>query len=55
MGLEGFVVDVNDAGAHSHSWSEVCGDPSTEWAILFANEKNLRQAPDALLVNSRGN
>lgn len=47
---EGFVIDVNDAGAHEQSLSEVCADPSKEWAILFANEKKIRHIPDALLV-----
>ncbi|KAL9614296.1 MAG: hypothetical protein Q9167_001179 [Letrouitia subvulpina] len=47
---KGFVVDVNDAGVNSYSWSEVCGNPTKEWAILFANEKRIRDTLDALLV-----
>lgn len=51
---KGFVIDMNDAGEHSYPWSEVCEDSSTEWAVLFANEKKLRHTPDALLVKWLG-
>ena len=51
---KGFVVDINDAGEHRHPWSEVCQDLSSEWAILFANERKLRHTPDALLVQWLG-
>ena len=51
---KGYVIDMNDAGEHSYSWSEVCEDSSTEWAVLFANEKKLRHTPDALLVKWLG-
>ena len=47
---EGFVIDVSEAGENSHPWNEVCEDPSTGWAVLFANEKRLRYVPDAFLV-----
>ena len=51
---KGFVIDMNDAGDHSYSWSEVCEDSTTEWAVLFANEKKIRHTPDALLVKWLG-
>ena len=51
---KGFVIDMNDAGEPSYPWSQVCEDSSTEWAVLFANEKKLRHTPDALLVKWLG-
>ena len=51
---EGFVIDVNEAGVNSPPWHEVCEDSTTEWAVLFANEKQLRHIPDALLVKWLG-
>ena len=51
---KGFVIVINDAGHHSYPWSEVCKDSTTEWAVLFANEKRLRHTPDPLLVKWLG-
>lgn len=51
---KGFVIDINEAGEPSHPWSEVCEDPSTEWAVLFANKKKIRHNPHGLLVKWLG-
>ena len=51
---KGFVVDINDTGDHSYSWSEVCEDSTTEWAVVFANEEKIRHTRDALLVKWLG-
>ena len=51
---KGFVIDMNETGVHSYSWSEVCEDSTTEWAVLFANEKEIRHTPHGLLVKWLG-
>ena len=51
---KGFVIDINGAGEPFYPWSEVCEDSATEWAVLFANEKEIRHNRDALLVKWLG-